>query len=123
MKYCVSLFLLLGYYIAVCQDTPFPTDFAGCGFTAVGHRGYSEFYPENTLVAIEEAFKRGIEYCEVDVAVSSDGVYFYTTTLTPYRGQLPVKELWQITLMNSCPVLTPEVGRHLILKRRAFPAW
>ena len=50
-------------------------DFSGCTFTAVAHRGYSEFYPENTLLAIEEAFKRGIKYCEVDVAVSSDGVY------------------------------------------------
>ncbi len=73
--------------IGLAQTEQSPVDFSYCGFTAVAHRGYSEFYPENTLLAIEEAFKRGINYCEVDVAVSSDGVYVlhhdpYTITRT-----------------------------------------
>jgi len=52
-----------------------PVDFSECNFTAIAHRGYSEFYPENTLVAVEEAFKRGIKYCEIDVAITSDSIY------------------------------------------------
>lgn len=72
----LSFFLLFLISIAsVGQNEPSPTDFSDCDFTAIAHRGYSEFYPENTLIAIEEAFKRGIKYCEVDVAISSDNVY------------------------------------------------
>lgn len=52
-----------------------PTNFSTCNFTAIAHRGYSEFYPENTLISIEEAFKRGIKYCEIDVAITSDEIY------------------------------------------------
>ena len=44
-------------------------------FQAVGHRGYSDIYPENTLLALEEAFKRGVRYSEIDVNVTSDDVY------------------------------------------------
>lgn len=69
----LTFLLILPCFSAIGQEMP--VDFSGCDFTAVAHRGYSEFYPENTLIAIEEAFKRGIKYCEVDVAVSSDGVY------------------------------------------------
>ncbi|WP_430973641.1 glycerophosphodiester phosphodiesterase family protein [Sunxiuqinia rutila] len=61
--------------LGFAQKEPSPVEFSDCNFTAVAHRGYSEFYPENTLLAIEEAFKRGIKYCEVDVAISSDDVY------------------------------------------------
>ena len=45
------------------------------GFQTVGHRGYSDIYPENTLLGLEEAFKRGVKYCEIDVNVTSDDVY------------------------------------------------
>ncbi|KOH46334.1 glycerophosphodiester phosphodiesterase family protein [Sunxiuqinia dokdonensis] len=82
--------------ISLAQKVQSPVEFSGCNFTAVAHRGYSEFYPENTLLAIEEAFKRGIKYCEVDVAVSSDGVYVlhhdpYTVTRTT-KGEGTVVE-------------------------------
>jgi len=50
-------------------------NYEDCEFQAVGHRGYSDIYPENTLLSIEEAFKRGIKYCEIDVNVTSDDVY------------------------------------------------
>ena len=75
MRYFI--FLLLGFYslLSSAQTIQSPTDFSDCNFTAIAHRGYSEYYPENTLVAIEEAFKRGIKYCEIDVAISSDNVY------------------------------------------------
>lgn len=49
--------------------------FDGCGYTTVGHRGYSAVYPENTLLAIEEAFKRGVKYTEVDVSLTKDDHY------------------------------------------------
>ncbi len=44
-------------------------------FQVIGHRGYSDIYPENTLLGLEEAFKRGVKYCEIDVNVTSDDVY------------------------------------------------
>ncbi|WP_093919340.1 glycerophosphodiester phosphodiesterase family protein [Sunxiuqinia elliptica] len=75
MRQFSFLLLFLISMVSIGQNEPNPTDFSDCNFTAVAHRGYSEFYPENTLISIEEAFKRGIKYCEVDVAISSDNVY------------------------------------------------
>lgn len=46
-----------------------------CNIEIIAHRGYSDIYPENTLLSIEEAFKRGVKYCEIDVNVTSDDVY------------------------------------------------
>lgn len=51
------------------------TDFSVCSYTPIGHRGYSSVYPENTLLALEELFKRGVKYTEVDVSLTSDNVY------------------------------------------------
>ncbi|AWM14104.1 hypothetical protein DI487_09725 [Flavobacterium sediminis] len=71
-----SVFVFVLFFLnSFSQKAQSPVDFSDCSFTAVAHRGYSEFYPEDTLLAIEEAFKRGIKYCEVDVAISKDGVY------------------------------------------------
>ncbi len=61
---------------SLCFGQALPTvDFSSCNFQAIGHRGYSSVYPENTLLALEEAFKRGITICEIDVRVTSDDVY------------------------------------------------
>lgn len=38
------------------------------------HRGYSELYPENTLLAFEEAYKAGADRIETDLALTEDGV-------------------------------------------------
>lgn len=46
-----------------------------CAATVIGHRGYSHIYPENSLLALEEAFKHGIKYCEVDISLTADSVY------------------------------------------------
>ncbi len=75
MKYSIFFLLVFYSFLSSSQCVQNPTNFSDCDFTAVAHRGYSEFYPENTLIAIEEAFKRGIKYCEIDVAISSDNVY------------------------------------------------
>jgi glycerophosphoryl diester phosphodiesterase len=37
------------------------------------HRGYSEIYPENTLLAVRSAFEAGADVVEVDLALTSDG--------------------------------------------------
>ena len=42
----------------------------------IGHRGYSESYPENTLAAFDAALQLGIDGCECDVHVSADGEVF-----------------------------------------------
>lgn len=56
------------------KDLPF-YNYNISDFQIIGHRGFSDVYPENTLLAIEEAFKRGVKYCEIDVNVTSDDVY------------------------------------------------
>ncbi len=38
----------------------------------VAHRGYSQCFPENTLLAIQAALDEGAKYIEIDVQLSSD---------------------------------------------------
>ncbi|MCC3375325.1 glycerophosphodiester phosphodiesterase family protein [Cohnella sp. REN36] len=38
-----------------------------------GHRGYKAAYPENTLLAFDEALKRGVDMLEFDLRMSKDG--------------------------------------------------
>ena len=40
----------------------------------VAHRGYAAKYPENTLLALDQALKLGVPFIEFDVQVSADGV-------------------------------------------------
>lgn len=40
----------------------------------MAHRGYSGFYPENTLIAFKEAIKESYDYLELDVRLSKDEV-------------------------------------------------
>jgi len=42
----------------------------------LGHRGYSELYPENTMLAFKEAVEAGACGFELDVVKSADGVLF-----------------------------------------------
>ena len=62
----ITLAFVLLVQISYCQQNKPSYDYKNCNFQAVGHRGYSDIYPENTLLSIEEAFKRGIKYCEID---------------------------------------------------------
>lgn len=39
-----------------------------------GHRGFSAVYPENTLLAVQEAVRLGVDLVEVDVYLTRDGV-------------------------------------------------
>jgi glycerophosphoryl diester phosphodiesterase len=42
-------------------------------FDIQGHRGYRGLYPENTLVAFEQAIIAGVNTIEMDVVMSKDG--------------------------------------------------
>lgn len=42
-------------------------------FAVAGHRGYSSAYPENTLLAFQEAFQLGVDMVEFDLQLSKDG--------------------------------------------------
>ena len=71
----VFIVLFFVAFAAFSQQKKSLYNFKNCDFQAIGHRGYSDIYPENTLLSIEESFKRGIKYCEIDVNVTSDNVY------------------------------------------------
>lgn len=55
----------------------------------IAHRGYSEVYPENTLAAFEGAIDIGVDYIELDVQMTSDGVIvvFHDNDLKRITGQ------------------------------------
>ncbi len=62
----------------------------------VGHRGLQAAGPENTLKAIAEAGRHGFVMCEVDPAISSDGVWFLMHDQTVDRttdGRGPLSSL------------------------------
>lgn len=40
----------------------------------IAHRGYAKRYPENTLPAVVAALRAGVNYLEVDVQLTADGV-------------------------------------------------
>lgn len=54
----------------------------------VAHRGFAARYPENTLLALEEAVSAGARFVEVDVQLSSDGrpVLFHDRNLQRMCG-------------------------------------
>lgn len=66
LKSAVILFsLLLSLTVAYAQ----------CNFKTIGHRGGSSYYyPENTLLSLEQGFIEGIYAAEVDVRHTSDSV-------------------------------------------------
>ena len=71
----VFIHFLLGIALLFSQESIPTYNYSDCDFQVIGHRGYSDIYPENTLLSIEEAFKRGVKYCEIDINITSDDVY------------------------------------------------
>ncbi|MBI4041692.1 MAG: hypothetical protein HY390_07495 [Deltaproteobacteria bacterium] len=67
----------------------------------VAHRGLSNHYPENTLIAFQKAFQTKANFIECDVYLSKDGVPVVihdrdlkrTTTGTGYVDEQPLSEL------------------------------
>ena len=39
----------------------------------LAHRGYSAYYPENTMIAFKKAYERGFDGVETDVHMTKDG--------------------------------------------------
>lgn len=143
-----KLNLLVTYFIAIssaCSQQPKDNlqmnerpsyNYSNCSFQAVGHRGYSDIYPENTLLALEEAFKRGVKYCEIDVNVSSDDVYvlfhdqptmYRTSNGTDYVVSLTYNELlkldvgsWKGTQFAGTKIATLEEALILAEKYDAY---
>jgi glycerophosphoryl diester phosphodiesterase len=78
MKKVFNLFILSCFAIssafAQCDPLPLANE-DDCKIKLIGHRGYSHIYPENTLLALEQAFRHGVKVCEIDVRVSKDGEY------------------------------------------------
>lgn len=82
-----SICFFLGISLLFSQESIPTYNYSDCDFQVIGHRGYSDIYPENTLLSIEEAFKRGVKYCEIDVNITSDDVYvLYHDQPTMYRA-------------------------------------
>jgi len=69
----VLLFWIVGNGFGQCDSIKRLDSY--CASTVIGHRGYSHNFPENTLVALEEAFKHGVKICEVDISLTADSVY------------------------------------------------
>ena len=67
----------------------------------IAHRGYSEYYPENTLVGLEAALSAGADCIEFDVQFSKDGVPVVihdnelkrTTGVDGFVNQVPAAQL------------------------------
>lgn len=65
LKFLITVFLISSVFLAKAQ----------CNFKTIGHRGGSSYYfPENTLVALEQGFMEDIYAAEVDIQVTKDGV-------------------------------------------------
>ncbi len=75
LKFFFFLIVFFSANILTSQVNIPKYSYSDCDFVAIGHRGYSDIYPENTLLSIEEAFKRGVKYCEIDINVTYDDVY------------------------------------------------
>jgi len=88
IKKIALILILLGGAQSIFSQSSIPSySYSDCDFQVIGHRGYSDIYPENTLLSIEEAFKRGVKYCEIDINITSDGVYvLYHDQPTMFRA-------------------------------------
>lgn len=83
----------------------------------VAHRGDWRYAMENSLPAIENAIKMGVDIVEVDVQRTSDGhiILMHDQTLnrtTTGKGrvdQLPLDSIKKLKLRNGCSIRTKEI--------------
>lgn len=86
----------------------------------IGHRGFSSKYPENTMLAFEEAFKAGADGVECDLRLSADGhvVIFHDDDLKRLCGrsgsieQMTLSEIKKLKIKNSEKIPTLEDFLH-----------
>lgn len=67
----------------------------------VGHRGYPDCYPENTIPSIRAALELGVDAVEIDIQLSQDGVplVFHDATLdrtTAQVGALQARDFYEL---------------------------
>lgn len=67
LRFPVTLLLLALFAGAAAQEAPRRA-------LVQAHRGFSEAYPENTLLAFEKAIEAGADRIETDLALTKDGV-------------------------------------------------
>lgn len=76
MKRWISVFLML---LTVCGVCLMPAQASSDAQTKtpamIGHKGYSEKFPENTALAIQKAAEAGFAGTEADVRLTKDGVF------------------------------------------------
>ncbi|HEX7004511.1 MAG TPA: glycerophosphodiester phosphodiesterase family protein [Trueperaceae bacterium] len=77
------------------------------------HRGYSEIYPENTLLSIDKAFEVGADRVETDLALTSDGhlVLMHDRTVertTDGEGAVQFMTLEQVKALDAGSWKSPE---------------
>jgi len=60
--------------LAKIDRPPLETKRPNLDILKIGHRGTTIFAPENTLPAFEKAIEMGLEYVEMDIRFTSDGV-------------------------------------------------
>ncbi|MBN2859293.1 MAG: glycerophosphodiester phosphodiesterase [Sphaerochaetaceae bacterium] len=84
------------------------------------HRGYSGKYPENTMIAFEEAIQAGSDGIELDVQMTSDGsvVIFHDENLERVTG---TKALLKDVSYDSLPYT--QVGNHPIPLLSEYLSW
>lgn len=123
MKQLLGILSIMYIHIGIAQDCLFfPLSYDHCEVQAIAHRGYSAYYPENSLMALEEAFKRGIKLAEIDVQMTYDSVVVlfhdqpYITRTSNGNGMIRWQTFdalnqydfgsWKGSLFQSTPITT-----------------
>lgn len=75
LRISVVCFLAFISYKANGQCPTPVISFSGCPYTSIMHRSDLRINLENSLMGLQETFKRGIKYCEVDVSKTKDNRY------------------------------------------------
>ncbi len=77
----------------------------------VAHRGYAKHYPENTLVALQEALKAGACFVEFDVQMTADHVPILLHDSTLLRTGGTRKNVLEMTFAQTQEVSVGETKR------------
>ncbi len=82
--FALGVFLILDSFstVTLAQETPWKVEL-------VSHRGYSHYYPDNTLTAFQAAIDAGTKAVELDVRKTSDGAYviYHDDTVAKLTGK------------------------------------
>lgn len=83
------------------------------GFGIISHRGAAALAPENTLAAMRIAFEQGVDFVEVDLQLTADGVpvLMHDPTLdrtTSGSGPVALRTLAEIRALDAGAWFAPE---------------